>query len=198
MKIRRLISSTTIKTIHPSDQPQNWRADTTYYSPRVKETLNAGGERTRRVHSNLRRRTQLYRKNSLWGYRSRQRVYTSIVCPRESQERPKCQVHYPRPHELLQPTRQGGYLWIPTKHMTAKTMGEFDTDGKILFQVNGFISGQAACFQLTVLKALGYKPSPVTYYHKEWLNKKLPSGDPKLLTPDTTGFETESARANSP
>ena len=53
VEIYRLMNSKTIKAIHKEEQPHNRLCDTTYYTPQVKEKLDAAGEKTRKVRGTL-------------------------------------------------------------------------------------------------------------------------------------------------
>ena len=151
-EIRRLIQSNTIRPIHQRDQPLHRRADTTYYSPQVKEKLDENGDKTRRVRGTLGGDKINYTGDTL------SEVADPVIVNLHQQPvladlKTGLSARYVtidlKDYYLKGRLHRPEYLWIPIKHMTATTLADFSlnpyvSEGKILFEVNGSMYGHPA------------------------------------------------------
>ena len=138
--------------MHRHDQPHDRRSDTTYYSPQVKEKLDNNNNYLRRVRGTLGGDRINYNGNTLSEVADPAAVsihQQSVLADRKKGLNAKYVTLDLKDYYLGCQLDREEYLWIPTKHMTAKTMNEFNlyqyvSDGKILFRVDGSMYGHPA------------------------------------------------------
>ena len=173
-EIRKLITATTIRAMHRQDQPHDRRSDTTYYSPQVKEKLDNNNNYLRRVRGTLGGDKINYNGNTLSEVADPTAVsihQQSVLADRKKGLNAKYVTLDLKDYYLGCQLDREEYLWIPTKHMTAKTMNEFNlyqyvSDGKILFRVDGSMYGHPAAGRIAqtafkaLVKAHGYHEHP--------------------------------------
>ena len=163
-EIRKLINSKTIRPIHRRDQPLDRLADTTYYSPQVKEKLNENNEKTRRVRGTLGGDKIHYTGDTLSEVADPVTVnihQQSVLADLKAGLKARYITIDLKDYYLGCNLQRPEYLWIPTKHMMANTLDAFGlhtyiSNDKILFEVNGSMYGHPAAGRIaqTDFKAL--------------------------------------------
>ena len=164
LEIRRLITSKTIRPIHRRDQPLDRRADTTYFSPQVKEKLDDNGDKTRRVRGTLGGDRINYTGDTLSEVADPVTVnlhQQSVLADLKTGLSARYVTIDLKDYYLGCSLHRPEYLLIPIKHMTATTIADFSlhpyvSENKILFEVNGSMYGHPAAGRIaqTEFKAL--------------------------------------------